>query len=234
MIIRVGLENNMDGHSLAWALDFAGCFADGPDATTALVNLPQRLLAYETWVGSHTAQPWFSLGNLDIRLVEAWDGYFIDNDFEVTDSREGYEVNAWFRDDWRSLKTEEVEHGLALLSWTRADLQAAVADLDDAILDKTYPNERWSIRAILRHVANADWWYLSRLGLVEGLEWPKETDERLRVARACLAEALPGLAGSRQVVGIEGEFWSPRKLLRRSLWHERDHTGHIYKLLARG
>jgi hypothetical protein len=234
MIIRVGLENNMDGHSLAWALDYPGCFADGPDATTALVNLPQRLLAYETWVGSHAVQPWFSLGNLDIRLVEAWDGYYVNDDFELTENREGYEVNAWFRDDWRPLKAEEVEHGLALLNWTRADLQAAAAGLDDATLDKTYPNERWSIRAILRHVANAEWWYLSRLGLVNGSDWPKETVERLRVARARLVEALPGWVGSKQVVGIEGEFWSPRKLLRRCLWHERDHTGHIYKLLAEG
>lgn len=26
-------------------------------------------------------------------------------------------------------------------------------------------------------------------------------------------------------------FWSPRKLLRRALWHERDHTEHIRKVL---
>ena len=29
---------------------------------------------------------------------------------------------------------------------------------------------------------------------------------------------------------VEGEFWSPRKLLRRAVWHERDHTVHIRKL----
>jgi hypothetical protein len=33
-------------------------------------------------------------------------------------------------------------------------------------------------------------------------------------------------------MGTDGEFWSPRKLLRRAVWHERDHTGHIRKLLA--
>jgi hypothetical protein len=63
---------------------------------------------------------------------------------------------------------------------------------------------------------------------------PKETDERLRVARTRLVEVLPGLVESRLVTGVEGEFWSPRKILRRILWHERDHTGHIYKLLAGG
>jgi hypothetical protein len=42
---------------------------------------------------------------------------------------------------------------------------------------------------------------------------------------------LPGLEGKHQVVGVDGEFWSPRKILRRALWHERDHTEHIKKLL---
>lgn len=31
--------------------------------------------------------------------------------------------------------------------------------------------------------------------------------------------------------GENGEFWSPRKLLRRAIWHERDHTNHILQLL---
>jgi hypothetical protein len=50
--------------------------------------------------------------------------------------------------------------------------------------------------------------------------------------RAHLISALPDLAASNAVVGIDGEFWSPRKLLRRAVWHERDHTAHILKLLA--
>ncbi len=37
--------------------------------------------------------------------------------------------------------------------------------------------------------------------------------------------------GVNQVAGLDGELWSPRKVLRRTLWHERDHTGHIRKLI---
>jgi hypothetical protein len=36
----------------------------------------------------------------------------------------------------------------------------------------------------------------------------------------------------KQVVGTDGEIWSPRKVLRRALWHERDHVEHIKKLIA--
>jgi len=43
---------------------------------------------------------------------------------------------------------------------------------------------------------------------------------------------LPDLAGSSQVLGVNGEFWSPRKVLRRAAWHEIDHIEHIFKLIA--
>ncbi len=33
-----------------------------------------------------------------------------------------------------------------------------------------------------------------------------------------------------RVVEKQGEFWSPRKLLRRAIWHELDHVGHIANL----
>jgi hypothetical protein len=49
--------------------------------------------------------------------------------------------------------------------------------------------------------------------------------------RSNLEYILPGLAGSTLVVGMSGEFWSPRKVLRRAVWHELDHIAHIRKLL---
>ena len=46
-----------------------------------------------------------------------------------------------------------------------------------------------------------------------------------------LLKNLPGLEASEKVIGIDGEFWSSRKVLRRAIWHEQDHTAHIKKLL---
>jgi hypothetical protein len=64
-----------------------------------------------------------------------------------------------------------------------------------------------------------------------GDQLPSEPGERLDMVRTQMVEILPSLAESKLVVGIEGEFWSPRKLLRRAVWHERDHTFHIRNLL---
>jgi len=52
------------------------------------------------------------------------------------------------------------------------------------------------------------------------------------VVRDHFNSLLPRLDGVDHVVGLEGEIWSPRKALRRALWHERDHTEHIRKLLG--
>jgi hypothetical protein len=230
MIIRIGLENGTEGRSQAWALDFPGCFAYGEDGPTALLQVPEALLKHEAWIAGHTQQPWVTLGDFDIRLVETWQVYYINKAYE--EAADGYEVNAWFRDDWRPLTGLEIQRGLEMLSWSRADLLQCVAGLDAETLDRRYPGERWSIRGILRHVGGAEWWYLHRLGLTAGqADLPEEAFARLDVARKRLVEVLPGLAGAVQVLGIDGEIWSPRKLLRRALWHELDHIGHIYKLL---
>ena len=82
-------------------------------------------------------------------------------------------------------------------------------------------------------MGSAEWWLMGRLNLVEGGRdaLAKDAFERLSQVRGHLVAALPELVGRNQVLGIEGEFWSPRKLLRRVLWHEINHRQHILKLL---
>ncbi len=236
MHIRVGLENEFEGRSLAWALDYPGCFAYGPDASTALVRVVPALIAYQDWVGRHTASSWLAnLGDFDVRLSEVWQVYRLNEDYETV-PQGGYEVNAWFQSDWLPLTRTEVRRAAQLLEWTRADLLAITSDLTDAQLDAERPGQRWSIRGILAHVATAEWWYLDRLGLagVERTALPKDPLARLAAVRARLLAALPALEGLEQVAGKQGELWSPRKLVRRALWHERDHVNHILELKLAG
>jgi len=63
-------------------------------------------------------------------------------------------------------------------------------------------------------------------------EVPNDPFERLDGIRKQVKTVLPSLIGKDLVKGKEGEFWSPRKLLRRVLWHEKDHIHHIYKLIS--
>ena len=230
MLIRTGVENNMDGHSLAWALGHPGCFANGADGEAALAALPAAWRAYTAWISAHTAQSWLPDEPAEVRLEDTWEGYTIDEQFERAE--DGYDVDAWFLHDWKPLTQPEIEHGLLILSWSRADLLATVSGLSREKLEQTYPGERWSIAGILKHIGGADWWYLDRLGLAfPRAEVPDDPFQRMEKVRSHLHQVLPALAGSTQVVGNYGELWSPRKLLRRAAWHELDHLAHIRKLL---
>jgi hypothetical protein len=228
-IYRVGLENGIEGRSLAWVLGHPGCFAYGADGEAALANVPVAIRDYGDWIEEHGAERWIPEGGVEFELVETWEVYTIDEAYELVE--QGYEIDAWFRHDWKPLTAEEVERGLKLLSWSRADLLEAVEGLSDAQLDARLPGQRWSIRGVLGHVGGAEWWYLDRLGgAFPRALVPQEPFERLRVVRAHLGDVLPELVGSRRVVGTDGEFWSPRKVLRRAAWHERDHAAHIGEL----
>jgi hypothetical protein len=232
-MFKIGLENNTEGRSQAWVLGHPGCFAYGVNGDEALIAVPKAIQAYGKWISSHTPDSWLSEADLaqrEYRLEETWECYSINEDYEVV--QDGYEVNAWFRHDWLPLKGIDIQHGLLLLSWGRQELLKTVSDLSEEILNRTYPQERWSIAGILKHIAGAEWWYLDRLGLAFAREdVPDDPFDRLEKVRSYLVEILPGLAGSTRVVGISGEFWNPRKLLRRAVWHEYDHIDHIRKLL---
>jgi hypothetical protein len=231
MLFRIGLENGAEGRSQAWALEHPGCFAYGQDGHAALHNLPAAIQDYIEWIARHDEQPWLSAPLGELEAEEIWEVFTIDEAYELAE--EGYEVNAWFRHDWKPLSEVDVDRGLKLLSWNREDLLDTVTGLSRETLEARRVNERWTIAGILKHIGGAEWWYLDRLGLAfPRAEAPEEPFTRLELVRAELLKRLPGLAGSRQVTGVDGEFWSPRKLLRRAAWHERDHITHIKKLLG--
>jgi hypothetical protein len=228
--VRVGLELNYEGRALAWAIDYPGCFAYGDEGPHAIIALAPALVRYQSWVNQHAGKRLLELGDFDLRLVDTWTVYSMDDNYEETP--EGYAVNAWFKSDWKPLTEGEIEHALDLLRWSRADLLALAACLSPLQLDEKHEGERWTMRGILRHVANAEWWYLDRFDLTgsERASLPVDVLERLAAVRTHLEDVLPGLAGKTLVLGKDGEFWSPRKLIRRVLGHEIDHFQHIFRL----
>jgi hypothetical protein len=233
MIFQVGIENNYEGRSIAWALEHPGCFAYGMKGQAALTNLEGSLSSYAGWILRHEPNTWlnFSENEVDFEVNGTWDVYFINDDLDKTTETDGFTVESFFPYDWKPLTTIEIKRGLDLLTWSRDDLLKTLRGLTDAKLNQTYPGERWSINGILKHLGGAEWWYLDRLGLAfPRNEVPEDPVGRLDKVRKQLNFALFKLSDIKRVVGVDGEFWSPRKILRRALWHERDHTAHIQKL----
>jgi hypothetical protein len=234
MIFRIGIENNNDGRTIAWALEHPGCFAYGADATAALADFPAAARAYSRWMTGHGGDWLASAEDASPVAEETFEVSFVDREFELVDAGRGSMVESFFRYDWKPLTATDIERLLKLLAWSRAELLSAVQDLSPEQLSRTHPGERWDINGILGHVGSAEWWYQERIGFpFPELEdhLPSDPFPRLEMVRAHLDQLLPKLEGLNRVIGQDGELWSPRKAMRRTVWHERDHAQHIRKLL---
>ncbi len=231
MIFRVGIENNNEGYrSIAWALEHPGCYAYGPDADQALDNLLVTVEEYATWIGQHEPV-WFDPQEPELILEETFNDYDVNADLDIVEKGE-YTVEPFFQYEWKPLAAPDLETALKLLAWSRADLLTLLETLTPDQWAFKGEGERWDVAGIVRHIGGAEWWYLDRLGLAFPREdVPKDPLERLEKTRLRMLEVLPGLLDVKQVNGLEGELWSPRKVIRRAAWHERDHTDHIRKLV---
>lgn len=211
---RLAIEEIEPEHWIAWALDWPGCFSAAHTADEALARAPECLANYAAWLVSKDpslAKP----ADTEVELVERFEAFTAKDDPD-------HIVNAFFEDDRRPLNEANVAHALRLLTWTREDFLAAVNVAQAAVKD---------VDSIARHVASAEDWYLDRLDLALPLDQlPQAPIERLTRVRQQLRAQLPHLIGSTRIVMRSDEIWSARKLVRRALWHERDHTAYIAKL----
>jgi len=213
----------VERHWVAYAPDLPGCFTTQRDPQAAISAIPAAVEAYIAWAAGHGLH----ISGLSAPLV-------VDEVIRVWSYDEGYEVNAFFASDRPPLLPDEIPEIELLLTATREDLQAAVQDLSEDALAREFPGERWPISGILGHVANAEWWYLDRLGLAfPESQLPEDPIDRLVRVRQHFLGALSTLVKRTGVVTLSGETWSARKVIRRALWHERDHTEHILKLRAK-
>lgn len=232
MQIRIGIENNIEGRTLAWALDYPGCFSYGMDEAEALIQLPRALLQYEKWIKDHTADSWVNFTDMDMRVVEHFTTFHMDDDYKPAPPGKGYEINAWFKDDWRPLSQEEIQNALNTFRWQRDELLAGLSTLEPEILEKQRPGQRWNILGIAKHIANAEHWYLSRMELTSLTRKALRPEPIMRLEQMSkeIEGLFPDFADQVVVRGIEGEIWSYRKIVRRTLWHQRDHIEHIKEL----
>jgi len=210
----------MEGRWVAHVPVLLGCYTSADDRDTALASAPQTIYDYLAWRAAYAnTQP------VGESLVEV----FVDEvgrEWPTPDDPD-YIVNAFFAADVPALTADEIRLAVQRLEWQRADLLASFDGLSIDTLNRPVEGE-WSIGGILNHTGRAEWWYLDRLNLAPLLDQePGHWRARLEMARARLLEVLPQLEGVARIEVKAGEMWSPRKMLRRALWHERDHTLHI-------
>ncbi|MEX0787232.1 MAG: type II toxin-antitoxin system HicB family antitoxin [Anaerolineales bacterium] len=210
----------MEGNWIAHVPDLPGCFATHRDREAAISAVPSAVEGYTEWCRRHGLSISGLFGPMVVsEVIRAW---FYEPE---------YEVNAFFASDRPPVSVDEIPEFERLLHATRKDLLGSVSDLNSEDLDREVPGERWPIHGVLLHIANAEWWYMDRMGLGSASsELPDDAFQRLQRVREHFLSQLKALAGRTGVVTLSGETWAARKVLRRAIWHERDHTDHIAKL----
>src|SRR5687768_15040911 len=80
MIFHLGIENNNDDRTIAWALDHPGCFAYGENSEEAQTNFLQAAQEYRAWI-ARQEEPWLD-EDVEVVVEETFDVYFLNPSFE--------------------------------------------------------------------------------------------------------------------------------------------------------
>jgi len=207
----VGLEQDASGATRVHPLTLIGCAADGASPESALEAFAAELGVWlRVAAGSGERVP-SADEELDI-TVDEW----VSTDVEVSRG----ESDACFETDLQRLDEDDISTALRRLGDLRGRLLPAARAVGEARLDEA--GGEWTARRILDELARAQWWTLSRLGASPLAELPATTLGRLDTAMALVVDRFASLPADARgtVLDIDGETWTPRKVLRRLLWLE--------------
>ncbi len=226
MHVRLGVEDMEPNNWVAWAFELPGCYARGPTRDEAVAQAP------------------FAVRELIQRLRKAgWTGQGYDNisessvaeEFRAYPFGEDYLVNAFFENDRIPLINDDIEYADLLLGLNRGELLEIMQGMSQEEMERPIEGEvQGNIYGIIRHIGTAEWWYWDRLDMAfHRAERPIELEDLLRKVRRFTLDMLRTMLFDTRTAVKQGERWSARKLLRRTVWHERVHTLQIRRYLLR-
>lgn len=210
--ISVGLEEDDAGLIRAHSLDLLGLEALGQgaeDAVSAFMGRVQHALPILEQLGRPVPD---RSAELEI-AVDEW----VRSDADLATGRS----TACFESDREALSDQDLLAGLDLLGSLRSRLIRPFRRSRNEQLDQLQAGDV-SVRTLLDGLAQAQWWTLTRLGASPMAEVPEQVVARLDTSMALVVERMANLSPDRRGLEIEldGEPWTPRKVLRRLLWLE--------------
>jgi predicted RNase H-like HicB family nuclease len=227
-LLRAGLEDVESDHWVVFVFDLIGCYSSGRTEEEAVAQSAERVREYFHWLGRKDGNPAVFEDSVQVTVIER----ILSRPSPADPNRR---ILAFFEDDRRPLRLWDIDMILRLLAWNRQDLLGLLQAAPPDAWDLPVPGLVWKTpKGLVEHICDTEEWLLSRLGIGRdrnGL--PHGMSERLEAVRACTLQAVPDLAEKEMVRESEGECWSPRKLVRRLLWHERDHVRQLESILPK-
>lgn len=226
------LEVRDDSRAMGHVLALPGCFTKASSQEEVIARLPAAIREYWSWLSRHGEKVPSPTGDLVIEIAEVVpsDAGFVSGD-----------KVALFGPDREAPREKELEIYLRRMEYSRQDLLELVRRIPERLMDEGPGGGRRTIRQTLQHIARAEWWYLSRIYQEPDMdEMPEDISEALgwiREEAVARLRAFPLADRSRVFIRDEfispwgaGESWIFRKVLRRFIEHEREHTKSIAAL----
>ena len=229
----VYVEVRRDGRAMAHVYTLPGCISKGKSMEEALQGIEREIGQYYSWLKSH---------RVTLEEIKGW---------ELVEAKEGIapfesgDAAELFKPDLEPPEDEELEEYLRRISFSRQDLLSLVITLPEEELKRQREGTKRTIEIILYHIAQAEEWYISRLGLIPELHqfdnFTGTVFDYLAAVRTMATKRLRSLSPlERATVYRIAEYtqhpeepWTMRKSLRRFLEHEREHARNIAGLLNR-
>jgi len=242
-MLDIYLDVAVGGRVMAHLLDPPGLGVRYESREAMARGLPADLAAHLDWLRRHGQ----TVSEEPVAYRLAAEGA-IGGNFESGDDV------GFYRPDAQPVTAGETQDYLRIAGYAHDDLLALVGDLDDAALDWVRDDRTRPIRGILRHVAGAELWYMTRIiddpgvaGVPEVIaaadarcDATEDMRERVRIVWRAFqqwARSLTPAQRERVVVPTwyahaeYAERWTARKVLRRCIEHCREHTRSIERLL---
>lgn len=222
------LEVEQSGRWVARILDLTGCLASGTSEVEALAALSAAIPGYFAWLKRHDDYTPEMHGPFQVVPRETYRTTMIGD----------AEVNAFFPTDDQPMDNEELDWGLALLGWAAEDLGVLLRAQPADALERRPAAGGWSMSEIVTHLMRSQLWYVTRLDsppIPPPVELvPGDTVAQLAtVTSACVARLRSSSNDERTTLHVlQGEQWSLRKIVRRSVEHALEHTVQVRALLS--
>ena len=227
-ILRAGVEEMESNYWVLSVFDLLGCYSSGPTEEDAISEADRRVRQYFEWIGKKDGESAPFEESIQVKIAER----FQRSPWPEDPSRY---IRAYYEDDARPLRAWDMDIALRLLEWSREDLLQLAGTLLPDFLERLENEPRWkTLDSLLGHIWESENAILGTMGVaVDIISMPSDGVGRLQTVRGRLRSVLPQWAEVEVEREILGEKWSPRKVLRRALWHERDHVLKWEELISR-
>ncbi len=232
MAYKTSLIIGPDGSTQSHIHDLMGCFALASTKERATMKLKSAIPEYFRWLRSHGESVVMST-RPKLTIVQ---------ELRIRGSPgDAGGPDPLLRCDKVVASPREIARCLRLLGYTREDLLQLVSSMSRKALGWKPQDEPRSVRNALRHIAQVDVWYLSRIGADPVLDKAnmKDVFTFLNYSRSLVREALPSLTRTQLVKVFYLRKWSDKpypwtatKVLHRLVTHERQHTSYLRRILT--